>query len=90
MQGPLTLVDYTGLDTHLYILRGWVKNYPKEPAFFVPKLLEDMVCVCSWFARACARMHVVVRGAVRTVVPVSTATVSLTVTAAVVGCRATV
>jgi hypothetical protein len=67
VQGPLTLVDYTGLDTHLYILRGWVKNYPKEPAFFVPKLLEDMVCVCSWFARACARMHVVVRGAVRMV-----------------------
>jgi 3-hydroxyacyl-CoA dehydrogenase len=48
VQGPLTLVDYTGLDTHLYILRGWVKNYPKEPAFFVPKLLEDMVrAVCS-------------------------------------------
>jgi 3-hydroxyacyl-CoA dehydrogenase len=48
VQGPLTLVDYTGLDTILYILRGWVKNYPKEPAFFVPKLLEDMVrAVCS-------------------------------------------
>ena len=24
-------------------LQGWTKNYPKEPAFFVPKLLEEMV-----------------------------------------------
>ncbi len=23
--------------------QGWSKNYPTEPAFFVPKLLEDMV-----------------------------------------------
>ena len=23
--------------------QGWTKNYPKEPAFFVPKLLEQMV-----------------------------------------------
>ena len=41
--GPLTLADYVGLDTCLFILRGWVKSYPNEPAFFVPKSLERMV-----------------------------------------------
>ncbi len=42
-QGPFTLIDYTGVDTILYIMQGWSKNYPKEPSFFVPKLLEQMV-----------------------------------------------
>jgi 3-hydroxyacyl-CoA dehydrogenase len=42
-QGPFTLLDYTGLDTCLSVLKGWKKNYPNEPAFIVPKLLENMV-----------------------------------------------
>ena len=38
--GPLTLADYVGLDTTLNILKGWKKEYPDEPTFFVPKALE--------------------------------------------------
>jgi len=41
--GPLTLTDYVGLDTPLYILQGWVKRYPDEPAFAIPAILETMV-----------------------------------------------
>merc|ERR1711920_1146567 len=41
--GPITLADYVGLDTCLFILQGWVKNFPDEPSFFVPKILEEKV-----------------------------------------------
>lgn len=41
--GPLTLTDYVGLDTTLYILQGWKERYPDEAAFEVPKILETMV-----------------------------------------------
>jgi 3-hydroxyacyl-CoA dehydrogenase len=41
--GPLTLTDYVGLDTTLSILQGWVKRYPNEPAFQIPKILERKV-----------------------------------------------
>jgi hypothetical protein len=41
--GPLTLADYVGLDTCLFILEGWVKAYPDEPAFVVPKTLRRLV-----------------------------------------------
>lgn len=41
--GPLHLADYIGLDTCLFIVKGWVEKYPNEPAFVVPKILEDMV-----------------------------------------------
>lgn len=41
--GPLTLTDYVGLDTTLFILRGWKERYPNEPAFEVPALLEKLV-----------------------------------------------
>jgi len=41
--GPFTLTDYVGLDTTLYILQGWVKNHPDEPAFAIPKILEQKV-----------------------------------------------
>lgn len=41
--GPLELADYVGLDTTLHILNNWTRDYPKEPAFFVPQLLKDMV-----------------------------------------------
>ena len=41
--GPLTLTDYVGLDTTLYILKGWVERYPNEPAFEIPKILEQKV-----------------------------------------------
>ena len=41
--GPLKLADYIGLDTCYFILKGWVENYPDEPAFAVPKCLEEMV-----------------------------------------------
>ncbi len=43
MQGPLTLLDYVGVDTSLFILEGWVKDYPNEPAFVVPEILRTMV-----------------------------------------------
>jgi 3-hydroxyacyl-CoA dehydrogenase len=41
--GPITLTDYVGLDTTLYILRGWVERYPTEPAFQIPHILEQKV-----------------------------------------------
>jgi 3-hydroxyacyl-CoA dehydrogenase len=41
--GPITLTDYVGLDTTLYILKGWNERYPDEPAFAVPSLLERKV-----------------------------------------------
>ncbi len=41
--GPFELTDYVGLDTTLSILEGWVKRYPNEPAFQIPKLLEAKV-----------------------------------------------
>jgi len=41
--GPLHLADYIGLDTCLSILKGWVKEFPDEQAFFIPKILETMI-----------------------------------------------
>jgi 3-hydroxyacyl-CoA dehydrogenase len=41
--GPFELTDYVGLDTTLSILQGWVKRYPSDPAFQIPKLLEAKV-----------------------------------------------
>ncbi len=41
--GPITLTDYVGLDTTLFILQGWSEQYPDEPAFSVPAILERYV-----------------------------------------------
>ena len=41
--GPITLTDYVGLDTTLFILQGWKERYPNEPAFGVPAILERYV-----------------------------------------------
>ena len=41
--GPLHLADYIGLDTCLFIVQGWVEKYPNEPAFIIPKCLEEKV-----------------------------------------------
>lgn len=41
--GPITLTDYVGLDTTLYILEGWCERYPDEPAFAIPALLREKV-----------------------------------------------
>jgi 3-hydroxyacyl-CoA dehydrogenase len=41
--GPLTLTDYVGLDTTLFILEGWTARYPDEPAFAVPDSLREKV-----------------------------------------------
>lgn len=41
--GPFQLSDYVGLDTTFNILTNWTKMYPGEPAFFVPKILEQKV-----------------------------------------------
>ena len=41
--GPLTLLDYVGLDTSLFILQGWTRDYPGTPQFDVPPLLKAMV-----------------------------------------------
>lgn len=41
--GPLHLADYVGLDTCLYIMEGWVKDFPKEGAFVVPDILRQKV-----------------------------------------------
>eukprot|EP01012_Entosiphon_sulcatum_P032135 TRINITY_DN40896_c0_g1_i1.p1 TRINITY_DN40896_c0_g1~~TRINITY_DN40896_c0_g1_i1.p1 ORF type:complete len:324 (-),score=60.22 TRINITY_DN40896_c0_g1_i1:32-889(-) len=41
--GPIHLADYVGLDTCLSILEGWVQKYPNEPAFVIPKCLQEKV-----------------------------------------------
>lgn len=41
--GPITLADYVGLDTTLFILEGWVRDHPNEPAFFVPESIRQKV-----------------------------------------------
>lgn len=41
--GPITLTDYVGLDTTLFILQGWAERYPDEPAFGIPAILERYV-----------------------------------------------
>ena len=41
--GPLHLADYVGLDTCLFIVQGWTKKYPNEPAFIVPECLKEKV-----------------------------------------------
>ena len=41
--GPITLTDYVGLDTTLFILEGWTERYPDEPAFAIPQSLRDKV-----------------------------------------------
>ena len=41
--GPLTLTDYVGLDTTLFILEGWTERYPDEPAFEIPQILRQKV-----------------------------------------------
>ncbi len=41
--GPITLTDYVGLDTTLFIVEGWHKRFPQEPTFVPPKLLADLV-----------------------------------------------
>ena len=39
----IALADYVGLDTCLSILQGWSREYPDEPAFFVPQSLQAKV-----------------------------------------------
>jgi 3-hydroxyacyl-CoA dehydrogenase len=41
--GPIELTDYVGLDTTLFILQGWAKTHPAEPAFRIPAILEKKV-----------------------------------------------
>lgn len=41
--GPLTLADYVGLDVCMNILKGWTSRFPDEPAFVIPKPLQDKV-----------------------------------------------
>jgi 3-hydroxyacyl-CoA dehydrogenase len=41
--GPIELTDYVGLDTTLFIVEGWTKRYPDEPAFTVPAVLREKV-----------------------------------------------
>jgi 3-hydroxyacyl-CoA dehydrogenase len=41
--GPITLTDYVGLDTTLFILEGWCERYPDEPAFAIPESLRQRV-----------------------------------------------
>ena len=41
--GPITLTDYVGLDTTLFILEGWCDRYPDEPAFAIPEVLRQKV-----------------------------------------------
>ncbi len=41
--GPFHLSDYVGLDTTYNVLKNWVELYPNEPAFFIPRILEEKV-----------------------------------------------
>jgi len=40
--GPFHLADYIGLDTIHAIIAGWQKSHPDEPAFIMPKCLEEL------------------------------------------------
>ncbi|CAD6187615.1 unnamed protein product [Caenorhabditis auriculariae] len=42
--GPFELADYVGLDTVQFIIEGWSKTYPEEPAFRQSRLLQELVC----------------------------------------------
>ncbi len=41
--GPLTLLDYVGLDTTLFIIEGWHRRFPDDPLFVPPRTLRDKV-----------------------------------------------
>lgn len=41
--GPFVLSDYIGLDTLHAIILGWKDMYPDEPAFLMPKCLEEKI-----------------------------------------------
>lgn len=41
--GPITLLDYVGLDTTLFIMDGWHQRYPDNPLFEPPALLRELV-----------------------------------------------
>jgi 3-hydroxyacyl-CoA dehydrogenase len=41
--GPITLLDYVGLDTTLFIVEGWHARFPDDPLFEPPRLLRSMV-----------------------------------------------
>ncbi|KAB7502233.1 Hydroxyacyl-coenzyme A dehydrogenase, mitochondrial [Armadillidium nasatum] len=41
--GPFELSDYTGLDTNLFVIEGWAKEYPDEPLFKVSESLRKLV-----------------------------------------------
>jgi len=41
--GPITLLDYVGLDTTLFIIEGWHARNPDNPAFEPPTLLKKLV-----------------------------------------------
>lgn len=41
--GPFTLADYVGLDTVLFILKGWQDKYPEVELFKVPESLQKLV-----------------------------------------------
>ncbi|KAB7502234.1 Trifunctional enzyme subunit alpha, mitochondrial [Armadillidium nasatum] len=41
--GPFELSDYVGLDTSLFIIEGWAKEYPDEPLYKVPEILRKLV-----------------------------------------------
>jgi 3-hydroxyacyl-CoA dehydrogenase len=49
--GPLHLSDYIGLDTIYNIAKGWVQEYPNEPSFFIPPLLQQMVLEQQHYGR---------------------------------------
>jgi 3-hydroxyacyl-CoA dehydrogenase len=41
--GPVTLLDYVGLDTTQFIAEGWEKRFPQEQLFKVPQMLRKLV-----------------------------------------------
>ncbi|XP_057667110.1 probable 3-hydroxyacyl-CoA dehydrogenase B0272.3 [Diorhabda carinulata] len=41
--GPLELADYTGLDTTLFIIEGWHKQFPDNSLFTPPEKLKHLV-----------------------------------------------
>ena len=41
--GPMTLIDYVGLDTCLFIANGWHERFPEDSLFVPPELLRQKV-----------------------------------------------
>lgn len=41
--GPFELADFVGVDVGHFIVEGWAKRFPDDPAYKVPEIVEKMI-----------------------------------------------